>query len=451
MLDARRLPGRHRGWTSRCCARSPPAPTARTSRRPTTQALASVYDSIALAWTVADEHIELTALFAAVGAAAAARGRRAVVPVVRAGGVAMGVQWPLALLSLLVVPLLVAAYVWQNRRRRRQAVRHSSVALIRAAAPKRAGVEAARAVRAGARRARRCSAWPRPARRSAMDVPISDSTIILALDVSGSMCSTDVEPNRLTAAETAVREFVQNQDADTRIGLVVFSGFAQLTVAPTTEREALLRSLDGLTTGRGTAIGAAMLKSVDAIAEIDPEVAPSDPGTGADAAAAPRARPPGTLRARDRRAAHRRRQHHRRRARRRRQDRGGARGARLPDRVRHPQPGGDGLHGGPARRPRLRELRRRQPAGVAAVATAGPAPAATSSPTRARCARWRTVTGGQYFAAADAGRLQDVLRTSRARSPRQQRDVEVSVAPVALAAALLLGALWAAARWSVGS
>ena len=127
-----------------------------------------------------------------------------------------------------------------------------------------------------------------------MDVPISDSTIILALDVSGSMCSTDVDPNRLTAATTAVREFVQNQDDETRIGLVVFSGFAQLTVAPTTEREALLRSLDGLTTGRGTAIGAAMLKSVDAIAEIDPEVAPSDPGTGTDAAAAPRARPPGT-------------------------------------------------------------------------------------------------------------------------------------------------------------
>ena len=50
----------------------------------------------------------------------------------------MGVQWPLALLSLLVLPLLVAAYVWQNRRRRKQAVRHSSVALIRAAAPKRA-------------------------------------------------------------------------------------------------------------------------------------------------------------------------------------------------------------------------------------------------------------------------------------------------------------------------
>src|SRR5690349_13406812 len=205
----------------------------------------------------------------------------------------MGVQWPWALLSLLVVPLLIVVYVWQSRRRRRQAVRHSSVALIRAAAPKRAAwkrhvpfalvLAALALLGVGAARP-----------QLSMDVPISDSTIILALDVSGSMCSTDVSPNRLTAAEAAVREFVNNQEADTRIGLVVFSGFAQLTVAPTTERDALLRSLDGLTTGRGTAIGAAMLKSVDAIAEIDPQVAPSDPGTGTDPAAAPRARPPGT-------------------------------------------------------------------------------------------------------------------------------------------------------------
>ena len=101
--------------------------------------------------------------------------------------------------------------------------------------------------------------------------------MILALDVSGSMCATDVEPNRLTAAQAAVREFVQDQDADTRIGLVVFSGFAQVAVAPTTDREALLRAIDALTTGRGTTIGAAILKSVDAIAEINPDVAPADP------------------------------------------------------------------------------------------------------------------------------------------------------------------------------
>ena len=61
------------------------------------------------------------------------------------------------------------------------------------------------------------------------------------------------------------------------------------------------------------------------------------------------------------------------------------------------------------------------------------------------------LTGGEYFAAADAGRLQDVLGDLPRTVATQQRDVEVSVAPLALAAALMLGALWAAGRWSVGS
>ena len=113
-----------------------------------------------------------------------------------------------------------------------------------------------------------------------MTVPVSGSAVILALDVSGSMCATDVEPNRLTAAQAAMRTFVKDQDADTRIGLVLFSGFAQVAVAPTTDREPLLRAIDTLTTARGTAIGAAILKSVDGIAEIDPDVAPVDGGPG---------------------------------------------------------------------------------------------------------------------------------------------------------------------------
>src|SRR3954454_4688075 len=190
----------------------------------------------------------------------------------------MDFQWPLALFSLLAVPVLVAVYVWQQRRRRRTAVRHSSVALIKAAAPRRrawrrhvpfALVLGALAVLAvGAARP-----------QVSTEVPISRSAIILALDVSGSMCSTDVPPNRLSAAQAAVRDFVQTQDSSTSIGLVLFSGFAQVAVAPTTDRAPVLRAIDGLTTGRGTTIGAAILKSVDAIAEINPAVRPSDPGS----------------------------------------------------------------------------------------------------------------------------------------------------------------------------
>ena len=74
-------------------------------------------------------------------------------------------------------------------------------------------------------------------------------------------------------------------------------------------------------------------------------------------------------------------------------------------------------------------------------------PAASSSPTRPPCARWPTVTGGEYFAATDADRLQNVLEDLPRTRATQHRDVEVSVGLVGLAA-LLLSSLWAAARWT---
>ena len=106
-----------------------------------------------------------------------------------------------------------------------------------------------------------------------MPVPSNATSILLAIDVSGSMCSTDVAPNRLTAASEAAREFVEAQDDGTRIGLVAFSGIAGLLVEPTTDKDALLDAIDTLQTARGTAIGLAILTSIDAIAEINPDVA----------------------------------------------------------------------------------------------------------------------------------------------------------------------------------
>ncbi|GAA2157154.1 VWA domain-containing protein [Pedococcus bigeumensis] len=191
----------------------------------------------------------------------------------------MSFALPYALLGLLAVPVLVAAYLWQLRRRRRTAVRFSNVALIRAVVPRQRmwrrhlplalvlGSLALLGLAAG-----------RPQVRA--EVPISSSAVILAVDVSGSMCATDVDPNRLAAAQEAVRQFIDKQDDRTRIGLVVFSGFAQVAVAPTTNKDDLLKAVDGLTTGRGTTIGAAILKSIDAISEINPSVAPADTGDG---------------------------------------------------------------------------------------------------------------------------------------------------------------------------
>jgi Ca-activated chloride channel family protein len=197
--------------------------------------------------------------------------------------------WPLALLSLLAVPALLAAYWWILRRRRKQAVRYPSVALLRPLLPRRSRWQrhlpiallllslVALALAAGRPHVER-------------DVAYSRTSVILAMDVSGSMCSTDVAPNRLAVAQESARDFVENQPKGIRMGLVVFSGFAQLTVPPTTDRKALVDAITSLTVGRGTAIGAAMLKALDAIAQTNPEVAPvgDAPETGSASARTPR-------------------------------------------------------------------------------------------------------------------------------------------------------------------
>jgi Ca-activated chloride channel family protein len=117
-------------------------------------------------------------------------------------------------------------------------------------------------------------------------VPVaSDSTtIMLAMDVSGSMCATDVDPNRITVAQQAAIRFIKAEGGDTKIGLVAFAGVAGLQVPPTTDTDALIEAINGLSTARGTAIGSAIMTSVDGIAAVDPTVAPS----GMDAEAAQR-------------------------------------------------------------------------------------------------------------------------------------------------------------------
>jgi Ca-activated chloride channel family protein len=186
----------------------------------------------------------------------------------------MDVLWPGFLLLLLIVPLLIAAYIWMLRRRRRFTVRYSSLALVRAALP-------------------RFSRWRRHlpfalfligltslvvalARPVAIvSVPTGQTTVILAIDVSRSMCATDIEPNRLEAAKTAAISFIQSQKSSTQISIVAFAGFAEVTQPATNDQEALLTAVESLTTGRRTAIGSGILKSLDAIAEIDKNVAPS--------------------------------------------------------------------------------------------------------------------------------------------------------------------------------
>jgi Ca-activated chloride channel homolog len=193
----------------------------------------------------------------------------------------MSLSWPWALLALLAIPVVIAAWWWTRRRRRRGAVRVTSIALVRTSLPGRnrwrrlipaallllglavLGVGAARP-------------------RATVRVPSSSGAIMLALDVSGSMCSTDVRPNRITAAEDAASAFIRSEAGGPRIGLVPFAGTAGVLVPPTTDSGALLRALSGLSTSRGTAIGQGILTSLDAIAQVDPSVA----STGARPASA---------------------------------------------------------------------------------------------------------------------------------------------------------------------
>ena len=189
----------------------------------------------------------------------------------------------LGLLALvLVVPILIAIYLWSQRRRRPSAARYSSLSLIRAAMP-------------GASRLRRhlpfalfaaglaalVIALGRPV--VVLSVPANQATIILAMDVSGSMCSTDIDPTRLEAAEQAAIGFVTSQAAGSEIGLVAFSGLAAVIEPPTSDQQRLVDAIRGLTTGRRTAIGSGILAAIDAIAEVDPSVAKADlpgrPGT----------------------------------------------------------------------------------------------------------------------------------------------------------------------------
>ena len=186
----------------------------------------------------------------------------------------MSFSWPWALLAILVIPLVFGAWWLTRRRRRRAAVRVTSIALVRAALPGR-------------------SRWRRRvpaalltlglavlavgAARPQATVPVASSsaTIMLALDVSGSMCSTDVKPNRITAAEQAASAFIKSQSGGPRIGLVAFAGTAAILVPPTTDTRQLTSALGGLTTAGGTAIGSGMLTSLDAIAQVDHSVAPT--------------------------------------------------------------------------------------------------------------------------------------------------------------------------------
>jgi Ca-activated chloride channel family protein len=187
----------------------------------------------------------------------------------------MSFTWPLLLVGLVAGPMLIAAHVWLARRRRRGAVAVSDAALIRAAAPRSSAIRRhlPAALLATALAATALAA-ARPTRE--VTVSMSQSSILLAIDTSSSMCNTDIEPNRLTVAQDAAVAFVERLDQGARVGLVTFNGLAALVVPSTSDTGQVISAIELITVARGTAIGSAILVAIDAIADINSDVAPTN-------------------------------------------------------------------------------------------------------------------------------------------------------------------------------
>ena len=176
---------------------------------------------------------------------------------------AISFQWPIALWALLLVPLLVAAYLWLLGRRRRATVRYPSLALIKQAEP---GSGWRRHIPPALMLAAFTFLLLAMARPSAeVSLPSRVATVMLVMDVSGSMRATDVNPSRIMAAQTAAKAYIKDQPRDVRIGIVAFASTALLVQSPTTDHAALNSAIDRFELQRGTAVGSGILVALSTL------------------------------------------------------------------------------------------------------------------------------------------------------------------------------------------
>ena len=183
--------------------------------------------------------------------------------------------WPDFLLLLGLIPLLVATYIWVLRRQSRFAVRYSSLSLVHQAALQPSWLR--KHLPFGLFIIAFTSLTIAMGRPLTAEAVLSGrTTIILALDVSRSMCMRDITPNRLEVARAAALSFVQQPVLGTQVGIVAFAGFAELAQEPSTDLKLLENTITTLTTATETAIGSAILRALDAIAEVDKRVKPTE-------------------------------------------------------------------------------------------------------------------------------------------------------------------------------
>ena len=173
----------------------------------------------------------------------------------------MTFQWPTLLWTLALLPLLVLLYVWLLRRRRKQTVRLASVAIAKQALGKGPGWR--RHVPPVLMLLALAALLLATARPTAMiTLPLSQRTIILAMDVSGSMRAEDVKPNRLVASQEAAKIFVKELPHEIKVGVMSFAGTAAVVQAPTTSRDDVIAAIDRFQLQRGTATGSGIVLSL---------------------------------------------------------------------------------------------------------------------------------------------------------------------------------------------
>lgn len=176
----------------------------------------------------------------------------------------MSFLWIEMLWLLALVPGLIIGYIFMQRRRQKYALRYSSLSLVKDALGRGPGLRRhippilfliALAIM--------IAALARPV--ATVTLPSQQGTVVLTLDVSGSMRADDLKPSRMEAAKSAARMFVEKQPKNVRIAVVSFTDYATIVQSPTADRETVLEAINRLTPQRGTAIGRGILTSLDAI------------------------------------------------------------------------------------------------------------------------------------------------------------------------------------------
>ena len=166
----------------------------------------------------------------------------------------MSVQWPGMLWALLLVPLALLAYLLAQRRRARFAARYTNLDLLANVVSRSPGWR--RHLPPALYLLALAALLTSLARPQAVTlVPKEQATVVLVMDVSGSMNATDVQPTRLVAAQQAASTFIDQLPTKFRVGIVSFSSTAQTLTRPTTDRAAVLDSVGSLHAEGATAMG----------------------------------------------------------------------------------------------------------------------------------------------------------------------------------------------------